>query len=350
MDDESRDILDVAIPILYDIRQQVDTIVTPYLKDVKKIYITGTGAIISNIDLYFNEIFLDHECEVIKPFFIYRDEPNIKEIMEVNSAIALALDGVGMSDPDLDFNAVAKKAAGVVTAKKKIEEMHLKEKVQEYKKKTIRFIKGLNAPVKKKKRNVAFDEGLLENSSNIGIDEDDELENVKYGRIDAGLVKLASFSASFLLAYCIASTIITNQLTEKTSIANREIARANSVITAAQSDAAYLKSVADDYVEVTNKLSSILVKINQSVLAQGNNFDIPNFLSELMFIMPSSVRVTSINVDKIGNVKIEAESGQYAQLGYFVSKLKLAEVLKDVDMQVVSDSGSIKIIVSGVMP
>ena len=351
MDDESRDILDVVIPVLYDIRQQVDAIITPYLKDAKKIYITGTGAIINNIDLYFSEVFLDTECEIVKPFFVYREEPNIKEIMEVNSAIALALDGCGMSDPDLDFNAVAKKAAGVVTAKKKIEELHLKEKFLDYKKKTVKFMKGLNAPVKKKKRNVAFDEGLLQGNAEVSDStNEEEEENVKYGRIDAGLVKLASFSASFLLTYCIAATIISNQLVTKTSDVNKEIAKANSTISLAKGDAQYLKGVADDYVEVTNKLSSVLVKINQNAQAQGNNFDIPNFLSELMFIMPSSVKVTSIDVDETGNVKMDAESGQYAQLGYFVSKLKLAKVLDDVDMEVVSDSGNIKIIVSGVMP
>ena len=352
MDDETRDILDIVIPVLYDIRQQVDAIVTPYLKDARKIYITGTGAIINNIDLYFSEVFLDNECEIVKPFFVYREEPNIKEIMEVNSAIALALDGVGMSDPDLDFNAIAKKAAGVVTAKKKFEELHLKEKALEYKKKAVKFMRGLNAPVnKKKKRNVAFDEGLLQGNTDISDNtgEDNE-EPVVYGRIDAGLVKLATFSASFLLTYCIASTIISNQIVAKTADVNKEISKANSTISLAKADAEYLKGVADDYVEVTNKLSSILVKINQSVQAQGNDFDIPNFLSELMFIMPSSVRVTSIEVDANGNVKMEAESGQYAQLGYFVSKLKLAEVLNDVDMEVVSDSGNIKIIVSGVMP
>ena len=352
MDDETRDILDVIIPVLYDIRQQVDAIVTPYLKDAKKIYITGTGAIINNIDLYFSEVFLDNECEIVKPFFVYREEPNIKEIMEVNSAIALALDGVGMSDPDLEFNAVAKKAAGVVSAKKKIEELHIKEKVTEYKKKVTKFMRNLNAPVnKKKKRNVAFDEGLLGGNAALsdGAGEEDE-EPVGYGRIDAGLVKLATFSASFLLTYCIAATIISNQMVTKTADVNKEISKANSTISLAKADAEYLKGVADDYVEVTNKLSSILVKINQTVQSQGNNFDIPNFLSELMFIMPSSVRVTSIVVDANGSVKMDAESGQYAQLGYFVSKLKLAEVLKDVDMEVVSDSGNIKIIVSGVMP
>ena len=354
VDDESREILDVIIPVLYDIRQQVDAIVTPYLKDAKKVYITGTGAIINNIDLYFSEVFLDNECEIVKPFFVYKDEANIKEIIEVNSAIALALDGCGMSDPDLDFNAVAKKAAGVNAAKKKLEELHIKEKVTEYKKKTSEFMKKLNAPVKKKKkrkRNVAFDEGLLQgNTTDIQEGAGEEEESVGYGRIDAGLVKLATFSSAFLVTYCIASSVLSNQIVAKTSEVNRQITSANNVISAAKSDAEYLKGVADEYIEVTNKLSAILVKINQTAQEKANDFDIPNFLSELMFIMPANVKVTSIDVDKNGEVKMEAESGQYAQLGFFVSKLKLAEVLNDVDMEVVSDSGNIKIIVSGVMP
>lgn len=350
MDDESRDILDVVIPVLYDIRQQVEAILTPYLKDVKKIYITGTGAIINNIDLYFSEIFLDSECEILRPFFVYREQANLKEIIEVNSAIALALDGCGMSDPDLDFNAIAKKAAGVVSVKKKLDELHIKDKFLDYKKQATDFMKKVNAPVKKKKkkRNVAFDEGLLQGNSDVqtGIDENED-EPVGYGRIDSSLVKLATFSATFLITYCIAATVISNQMLAKTTEVKKEIATANNTISLAKSDAEYLKGVADDYVEVTNKLSAILVKINQSALEKANDFNIPNFLSELMFIMPSNVKVTSITVDKNGKVKMEAESGQYAQLGYFVSKLKLAKVLKDVDMEVVSDSGNIKIIVTG---
>lgn len=351
MDDESRDILDVVIPVLYDIRQQVDAIVTPYLKDAKKIYITGTGAIINNIDLYFSEVFLDSECELIKPFFIYREEPNIKEIMEVNSAIALALDGVGMSDPDLDFNAIAKKAAGVVSAKKKFEELHLKDRALEYKKKATNFMRKLNAPVKKKKkRNVAFDAGLLPDNDIQKDGEDEEIESTSYGRIDAGLVKLTVFSVAFLLTYCISGTVLSNQIEAKTSEIEKEIRYANTVISKAKEDATYLKGVADDYAEVTLKLESILNVIKETENSKNHNFDIPNFLSELMFIMPSSVRVSSIDVNGEGEVKLIAESGQYAQLGFFVSKLKLSEVLKDVDMEVVSDSSSIKIVVSGVMP
>ena len=353
MDDESRDILDVVIPVLYDIRQQIDAIVTPYLRDARKIYITGTGAIINNIDLYFSEVFIDTECEIVKPFFVYKEEPNIKEIIEVNSAIALALDGVGMAEVDLDFNAMAKKAAGVVSIKEKVKKLGLNEKISEYKTKTSEFMKKLNAPVKspkKKKRNVDFDEGLLSGNADQGLDSEMDGEQGSYGRLDSGLVKLAVFAITFLTTYSITSTVMNNQISEKTQEVNAEISKANAAIQLANTDSQYLKSVADDYVEITNKLSAIIVKIEEDRISNRINFDVPNFLSKLMFIMPANVRVTSIDVDDIGNVKIQAESGQYAQLGFFVSRLKVEEILQNVDMEVVSDSGNIKIIVSGVMP
>ena len=50
-----------------------------------------------------------------------------------------------------------------------------------------------------------------------------------------------------------------------------------------------------------------------------------------MFIIPSNVRVTNIEVAETGQVVIDAESGQYAQLGYLVSRIKLERALLNVD-------------------
>ena len=65
--------------------------------------------------------------------------------------------------------------------------------------------------------------------------------------------------------------MLSNQIVAKTSEVNRQITSANNVISAAKSDAEYLKGVADEYVEVTNKLSAILVKINQTAQEKAND-------------------------------------------------------------------------------
>lgn len=358
MDDEAREILDVVIPVLYDIRQQVDAVVTPFLKDARKIYITGTGAIINNIDLYFSEVFLDTECEIIKPFFVYKEEPNLKEIIEVNSAIALALDGVGMADTDLSFNSVARKAAGASNVKETIKKLAIKDKLIEYKDKAADFIRKVNAPVVKssgRKRNVDFDPGLLQGSEFSGSQydssmNDDSSEETSYGRIDSGMVKLAVFAIAFVTTYSIAATVINNRILAKTSEINTEIGKANSVIATANDDASYLRGKASQYVEKANKLTEVLLKINSNKNVKVNNFNIPNFLSELMFIIPTNVRVTNIDINDKGVVVLDAESGQYASLGFFVTKLKLEGVLNDVKMEQVSDSGKIKIKITGGMP
>ncbi|MBR3888608.1 MAG: hypothetical protein IKJ32_05870 [Clostridia bacterium] len=346
MDDESRNILDVVIPVLYDIRQQVDAIVTPYLKDAKAIYITGAGAVINNIDLYFGEVFLDTPCKILKPFFAGRDSENMKEIIEVNSAIALALDGVGMSDKDLNFIAASKKAANLQGAKvvtDKIKAFDIKGRIKNAKVAAGDFIKKLNAPIgsKKKKRNVDFDESLLDEAG------DGEITDTSYGRIDSILTKTTVFVASLLIGYIVAGTMINNRILAKDKEVNSEISKVNAAIAKADEDATYLKGRADEYVAITEKLSAIITKINKE---SRKTYNVPNFMSKLMFIMPAGVKVTSINVLETGDVSLRAESGQYAQLGFLVSRIKLEKALVDVDMEVVSVDGNIKIIVSGVLP
>ena len=359
MDEETRDILDVIIPVLYDIRQQVEAITSPFLREVKKVYITGTGAIISNIDIYFSEIFPDIDCEVLKPFFLGRSASNIKDIIEVNSAIALALDGLGMADLDLNFNSAARKAAGTSTIKQAIKNLKLKEKFADVKTKSNELIKKLNAPVapkkkggKNKKRNVDFDDGIVAGEAITPISGgedggDSEGGFAGFGRLDLGLQRITVFVFTLLVAYSVGAWWTNEAILAKDKQAKSEIAKVNSSIKLAGEDADYLSDLAEDYTEIYEKLRAIIEKIEER---KEKNFDIPNFLSKLMFIMPANVQVTSIDVSDTGSVKINAESGQYAQLGYFVSRIKLERALLNVDMEVVSVDSNIKIIVSGVLP
>ena len=69
-----------------------------------------------------------------------------------------------------------------------------------------------------------------------------------------------------------------------------------------------------------------------------------------MFIIPVDVRVTSIEIGTNDKVILHAESGKYAQLGYFVSRLKLSGILNDVNMTVDEMESMIKITIEGVLP
>ena len=59
-----------------------------------KVYITGTGALINNIDLYFQEYLTETTCEILKPSFVKQTKDiSMKDYIEVNSAISIALMG-----------------------------------------------------------------------------------------------------------------------------------------------------------------------------------------------------------------------------------------------------------------
>ena len=350
MDDETREILDVIIPTLYDIRQQSEDILLPYLKDIKKIYITGTGAVINNVDLYFHEVFIEPECEVLKPFFISNDNSNAKDIIEVNSAIALALDGLGMADVDLNFNAASKKAAGTAAAKDTMRKV--KEIGNAIKGKITDTVTYLNSPTgskrkrSRKKRNISFDEGVKVTKEK---EPEVEVEMIPgFGRLDVWLRVACAFSLALFIVYAVCSHFVSNAILAKETEAQKEISQVEAAIASANDDATYLRGQADQYSLITQKLEAVIDKIKNK--QTNKTFDIPNFLSKLMFIIPANVRVTNIVVDESGEVTIDAESGQYAQLGYFVSRIKLERALLNVDMEVASVNSDIKIIISGVLP
>ena len=73
-------------------------------KRIDNIYITGLGAVINNIDLYFKEYFGETKVEILKPFFLDSAiNVNIKDYIEVNSAISLAMQGLGNGIKNLNF-------------------------------------------------------------------------------------------------------------------------------------------------------------------------------------------------------------------------------------------------------
>ena len=97
--------LDDIMPTLYNIVGQVKKIINNSLNKIDKIYLTGMASAINNIDIYFQEYLEDVKCEILKPYFIRSlgTEVNIKDYIEVNSAIALALQGLGEGLKGINF-------------------------------------------------------------------------------------------------------------------------------------------------------------------------------------------------------------------------------------------------------
>ena len=153
LDEESRDILDVILPVLYDIRQRVDDAITPYKRLIKAIYLSGTAVVVNNVDLYFQENFPSLRCEIARPFFASQKDQSIqKEIMEVNSAIVVALNGLGMVDPAIDFSGAAKKVMRMAPVKETFDKFNITGKIADAKAATKEYVGNIKSKISTPKR------------------------------------------------------------------------------------------------------------------------------------------------------------------------------------------------------
>lgn len=364
LEEENREVLDLLIPMLYELRLKIQKYLEPYMPLIKNIYITGTGVIVNNVDLYFSEVFTDKVCQTLTPYFIGKDASNLKDVTEVNSAIAIAFNGLGFGDDGLNFlssssasklqfAAIKKKAEDLV---KKTTELtkNLKEKVNE----------KVSAKTKKNKIDIDFNDEVV---GDIGDDTPNITDEQLYDSVeedkaptmtafDWWLVRVAGALFVSIVLYSLASLYTADFITTKKQLVADNQAKVNASIATAKEDQDSILYERDRYDTMKNRLQEMLDKVT----TRSVSFDIPNFMSKLMFVIPENVQVTQINVSpiptnnpldkEIESVSIKAESGQYAQLGYFVSRLKLDGVLKNVDMVVDSMNDKIKISINGELP
>lgn len=349
-----KEINDILLPTLYDLKQRVLSALVDYKDVLRNIYITGTGVIINNIDLYFQDSFPGAKCEVLIPYFINRDRTNIKDVLEVNNALALAAYGVDGVEKETDFYASGGFLKSEANKSKRQKQLSVKDMMTYANNWMTAMDNKMKRKVNSKSRrnSVAFDDEVeqLDQLGGAGeapkaqIDDNEEY----YDPFEEWLIRVAISTFAAFAAYVGVSYWTGSLLDQKVALANEKIAESEQELKNVDNDITYILSQSADYKAKTDKLEKILETIRTK---QERSFDIPNLLSRLMFSIPDEVKVTSVNVTAGDRVTVSAESGRYSQLGYFVSRLKLEGVLKDVNMQVVSmDTSSIKIIINGVLP
>ncbi len=348
-DYEMQSIRDALMPTLYDLKQRLMISLQPYMDDIQDVYFTGTGIIVNNIDLYLQEAFPGKRCEILTPYFVNRERNNIKDVLEVNSALATASYGLNGIDKTTDFLASGTYLRGEAKKKQfnpKEIAGNVKSFFEEANKKMLRPVKS-----KKRKNAVAFDDEVENLQQLGGAGEysapafEEEVEY--YDPISEWLTRVAVSLFVAWVAYTGFAGYVEGRIDERTIEVNNNIAKTQSEIKNVENDKNFIQVKANEYADKTKNLQRILDSIK---LQQERSFDVPNFLSQLMFIIPTDVQVTSVQIGTDDTVVLEAQSGKYAQLGYFVSRLKLASVLEDVEMEVINMSSTIQIKVSGVLP
>ena len=305
--------LDDIMPTLYNIVGQVKKIINSTTDKIEKVYITGTAALINNVDLYFQEYLPETECEILKPYFINQTgDISIKDYIEVNSAISMALMGLGEGVTGMNF-------------KKKT----LADQIPNWLKIEVNPDK-----TKKEQKNLG---GFF--TWDLG----QKLDNT-----EKGLIRVAVALFLLVVIYSGFSGLLNYQMNEKEKEANDSIAQTNSQIQLANSDNEKIKSKTNEYTTMIKNLQDANDRITDRNKTRNA---IPNLLNQIMSVIPESVQLTSIENDTGTHVVINAQSNKYEQLGFFVARLKNDVILNNVISTAgQKDGGIVTIKIEGDLP
>ena len=292
--EEQSKYLEDIMPTLYNIVGKVQKIINECPETISKVYITGTLSCVNNIDLYFQEYLGKIKCEILKPYFVQNmvKEVNIKDYIEVNTAISLALQGLGNGIQGINFK---KQAPG--------------ENL-------------LNISVGNK------DKGNKKNNFNFEFNDfRDKISKNEMSIIRAGISLMI-----FIIIYSGFSVLLVNQIEKKEDEADSVITKINAQISRINNDTTTLNTMTTQYTTLISDLQEVNEKISD--INKSKNL-IPNLLNQIMNVVDSTVQITSIENTTDRHIVIKAQSTKYPGLGYFKTKLQTQNILTNV----VSGSG-----------
>ena len=305
--------LEDIMPTLYTVVGNVRKIINESQEKISKVYLTGTATLINNLDLYFQEYLSEIDCEILKPYFINPTQDiSIQDYIEVNSAISLALSGVGQGIQGINF------------------------KKQSFNDKIPDWLKIEVNPGKEKKSKLATS-GWFTNDLGEKLDKTE----ISLLRTAVGLIIL------FVIYSCF-SVLLQNQMEEKEQQAQESINHTNAQIQLAEDDKTKIDSRTNDYTEMIQNLQDLNDRLTD---ASKTRDAIPNLLNSIMYIIPENVQITSIQNTTGTHIVIQAQSNKYEQLGMFKAKLDTEMYLTNV----ISTSGQqennvIKVTIEGDLP
>ncbi len=350
VDTETQSARDSLMPTLYDLKQRIMMTVEPFANDFQTVYITGTGIIVNNIDLYLQEAFPGKRVELLVPYFVNKERNSLKDVLEVNSALAASvycLNGIDKSVDFLKSGTFLKQYETKKALSPKVIMATIKDKIDEINQKTLKPKKTS----KHKKRDIQIDSGM-ENLGQLGGSGEFnapqfEEEVEYYDPMAEWFTRVSIALVVAWISYTGVAWFVQSSLSKKIRIVEENTAKTQMQIDKVIKDKELIDSKASEYKRKSDNLQRM---IDQIKVQKERSYAVPNFMSQLMFIIPVDVRVSSIEIGTNNKVILKAESAKYAQLGYFVSRLKLAGILKDVDMKVDGMSSNISITVEGVLP
>ena len=314
------------VPTLYQICQKLKEVVQESPVKISTVYLTGTLSVINNVDLYFQEFLPEVDCKILKPSIVEGNitQINIKDYIEVNSAISVAMQALGEGIQSLNF-----KKLGLMNQIKQM----------------VNIDVSLGKGGKKAKTSTSKD-----GKKSIKLPKMPENFSLK-GNLDKTETMLLRVAVAIILIniiFVVFSKILYNQMDKKSQEIDGLIASENAEIGKINSNINSLNSKNTKYTALTEELKAVNDKISN--IAEMKN-SIPNLLNQIMYIIPEGVQLTSIQNTTGKKMSIIAQANDYDQLGYFIAKIKVDGILKNAVSSSSQKSGDVVIVtIEGELP
>ena len=309
---EGNEYVGQVTPILDNIIKETKEIMETSFTNIKKVYITGSGAIINNVDLYFQENMPNCSCEILKPYFLETSSLKIpvKEYIEVNSAIALGLNSMGELNKELNFVAKAAVEADVKDVWDKIS-----KKI------------GNKKPGAEAKPQII-------------------------SKADKLLMRICVLVLTIYLTYSFFSRYAVDQMAKRNTELQGAIAQAENEIAKITENKTKIMDATSTYTILLDNLQKLNSDVNsQEINRVIDKNSIPNFLNKIMVNIPKRVQITSIENTEDKHIVMNVESKEYEQLGYFMAAIKTNKILENVkSTSGERDGDTIKIVLEGDLP
>lgn len=323
LQDEENEYLEDIMPTLYKIVTRVQEYIANNTTKFDKIYITGSLAVVNNIDLYFQEFFQNGKCEILKPYFVTENiKINIKDYIEVNSAIAIAMQGLDYGIKNMNFK-----------------KQSLYDQLPEW---------------------LKLDVSLGKKNSDKQQREHKKLDLSLSGKLDSTerwLLRTAAGVLMITLLYSGFSIFLDKQITAKINEAQALSTYTDEQISLADNDINSVRSKTNEYNQLKQNLEDISNKYKEDLSLRGA---IPNLMINIASVIPQNVQITEIenagekqnkNAETKQKIIIRAQSKYYDELGYFKAKIKEDKILDEVTSSQAQKEGDfVKIVIEGLLP
>ena len=230
--------------------------------------------------MYFQDRLNDIQCDLVKPSFLDSQslKIGIKDYIEVNSAISLALSGL-QSGNELNFaNKNAFNIQGLEIAG---------------------LPKGKGDKVKSLK----------------------ETAGEKLDAFEKLVVRLLILAIIFIMIYSTLTKNLYTNMEQKLSDTDQKTRETQASIVSMSKTKTSVEYLTSEYESLISKLNNESVQNGQAVYRSD---EINNFLTKLKTIIPTEVKLVSLENTQSRHFVIQARAAKYQQLGYFKALLETA--------------------------